>query len=98
MQLTRKQIEQVENIRWTTWWKVFMDFMLESITEKFMWILDKDIDPDYVKIQYSEMQVDQKAYRFFKDKLKEFEKQLKVVENEKIREKQAEQRANEGEA
>jgi len=75
-----------------------MDFMMKGITSQFMSLLEKDIDPEYMKIQYSQMQVDQKAYKFFLDKLKEFEKKLKVVEFEKTREKQLEKKANKGKA
>lgn len=93
MQLTRHEIEQVQNIMPTTGWKVFMKFMEESITKKFMSILENEIDHEYTKIQYSEMQVDQRAYKFFKERLKEFEKQAKLVEVEKMREKAIEGKA-----
>jgi hypothetical protein len=52
-----------------------------------MKLLEQDIDPEYLTIQYSEMQVDQKAFKFLKESLKDFNKQVKVLEIEKIREK-----------
>jgi len=87
MELKKEQIEQIQKITPTNWWKYFIEFLEKRITDKFMKLLEQDIDPEYLTIQYSEMQVDQKAFKFLKESLKDFNKQVKVLEIEKIREK-----------